>query len=393
MKRVLIAVAVLLALGAVAWGVLRKPPPASTTTAASPAPASATAPPAPALVQVELAAGDILTVQPQLLQQGVPLSASLKSVASAMVKAKVAGELRELSVREGDRVRAGQVIARIDPAEYQARLRQAEQQAGAARAQIDIAQRQYDNNKALVDQGFISRTALDASLSSLQAARASHEAALAAQDVARKSLDDTVLRAPLDGVVAQRLAQNGERMAIDARIIEIVDPRRLELEATVSAAESVAVRAGQSALLQVEGAAQPLKARVARINPSLQAGSRSVLVYLAIEPAEGLRQGLFAQGMLDTARGRVLALPVSAVRTDKPQPYAQTLAESSGQWKVVHRTVQTGVRGREADAGGAGSAADTLWVEVQGLREGDRVLQGSVGALRDGTPVKLPAAR
>jgi len=393
MKRVLIAVAVLLALGAVAWGVLRKPPPASTTTAASPAPASATAPPAPALVQVELAAGDILTVQPRLLQQGVPLSGSLKSVASAMVKAKVAGELRELSVREGDRVRAGQVIARIDPAEYQARLRQAEQQAGAARAQIDIAQRQYDNNKALVDQGFISRTALDASLSSLQAARASHEAALAAQDVARKSLDDTVLRAPLDGVVAQRLAQNGERMAIDARIIEIVDPRRLELEATVSAAESVAVRVGQSALLQVEGAAQPLKARVARINPSLQAGSRSVLVYLAIEPAEGLRQGLFAQGTLDTARGRVLALPVSAVRTDKPQPYVQTLAESSGQWKVMHRTVQTGVRGREADASGAGSAADTLWVEVQGLREGDRVLQGSVGALRDGTPVKLPAAR
>ncbi|MEY3475325.1 MAG: hypothetical protein RL087_1783, partial [Pseudomonadota bacterium] len=336
MKRVLIAVAVLLALGAVAWGVLRKPPPASTTTATSPAPASATAPPAPALVQVELAAGDILTVQPRLLQQGVPLSGSLKSVASAMVKAKVAGELRELSVREGDRVRAGQVIARIDPAESQARLRQAEQQAGAARAQIDIAQRQYDNNKALVDQGFISRTALDASLSSLQAARASHEAALAAQDVARKSLDDTVLRAPLDGVVAQRLAQNGERMAIDARIIEIVDPRRLELEATVSAAESVAVRVGQSALLQVEGAAQPLKARVARINPSLQAGSRSVLVYLAIEPAEGLRQGLFAQGTLDTARGRVLALPVSAVRTDKPQPYAQTLAESSGQWKVVH---------------------------------------------------------
>ena len=132
---------------------------------------------------------------------------------------------------------------------------------------------------------------------------------------------------------------------------------------------------------------------MARINPSLQAGSRSVLVYLAIEPAEGLRQGLFAQGMLDTARGRVLALPVSAVRTDKPQPYVQTLAESSGQWKVMHRTVQTGVRGREADASGAGSAADALWVEVQGLREGDRVLQGSVGALRDGTPVKLPAAR
>ncbi len=386
MKRaitLLLVIAVLAALGW--WGSERLRKPAATTATSTDTKA---APATKAPSAIELAAGDVITVQPRLLQQGVAMSGTLKSTATAMVKARVAGELRELALREGDRVRAGQVVARIDPAEYEARLRQAQQQASAARAQIDIAQRQYDNNKALVDQGFISRTALDASLSNLQAARASHEAALAAQDVARKALDDTVLRAPLDGVVAQRLANNGERMAIDARVLEIVDPQRLELEATITAGESVAVRVGQAASLQVEGLAQPLKARVARINPSLQAGSRSVLVYLTLQPTEGLRQGLFAQGMLDTARASVLAVPLSSLRTDKPQPYVQVVTELNGQWQVVHRAVQPATRGREA----AGDDA-TVWVEAQGLREGERVLRGSTGALREGTLVKLPAAR
>src|SRR5205814_1521724 len=122
----------------------------------------------------------------------------------------------------------------------------------AARTQIDIAQRQWDNNKALVDQGFISRTALDTSQNNLTAAQASHRAALAAVDLANKVLDDTVMRAPISGVIAQRLAQPGERVGLDTKIVEIVDLARLELEATLSAADSVQVRVGQDALMQVE---------------------------------------------------------------------------------------------------------------------------------------------
>ena len=91
-------------------------------------------------------------------------------------------------------------------------MKQAQEQADSAKAQIDIAQRQWNNNKALVDQGFISKTALDTSLNNLHAAQANHKAALAAVDMARKTLDDTVLRAPISGVVAQRLAQPGERV-------------------------------------------------------------------------------------------------------------------------------------------------------------------------------------
>ena len=332
---------------------------------------------------IELTAADVVRATRRELAETLAVSGTLKAVDSAQVKARVAGELSGLTVREGDSVRAGQVIARIDPTEYHSRMRQAQEQADSARAQAEVAQRTYDNNKALVDQGFISRTALDTSQSNLNAALSTHRAALAAVDVARKSLDDTVLKSPITGQVSQRLAQSGERVAIDARIIEVVDLSRIEVEATLAAADSVAVRVGQRATLQIEGGANSARsadrsvgAAVARVNPSAQAGSRSVMVYLQLDRAEGFRQGLFAQGTIDVGRSDVLALPLTAVRTDKPEPYVQLVIDG----RIVHRPVETGLRGQ---------ADGQTMVAVRGIDDGAVVVAGSVGALRDGTAVRL----
>jgi RND family efflux transporter MFP subunit len=329
---------------------------------------------------VELAAGDVVLAKTRELAQGLPISGTLKAVNSAYVKARVAGELQALSVREGDTVKAGQVIARVDPSEYLSREKQAREQADSAKAQIDIAQRQYDNNKALVDQGFISKTALDTSYSTLVAAQSTHKAALAAVEVARKSMDDTILLAPISGLVSQRLAQPGERVAIDAKVVEIVDLSRIELEASLSPADSIAVRVGQSALLQIEGSQTPVTAHVVRINPSAQAGSRSVLAYLSLDSTVGLRQGLFAQGTLGTARSSALSVPLSAVRTDKPEPYVQVVENMM----VAHKPVQLGVRG-EADA--------EPMVAVSGVAENAQVIAGAMGPLREGSAVKFAPAR
>ncbi len=327
----------------------------------------------------ELAASDVVRAGQRELQRGLPISGSLKAVNSAVVKARIAGELQHLTVREGDAVQAGQVVARVDPTEASARLKQAEQQADSAKSQIEIAQRQWNNNKALVDQGFISKSSLDTSWNNFAAAEANHKAALAAVDVARKGLDDAVLRAPIAGVVAQRFAQPGERVGVDTRVIEIVDLGRLELEATLAAADSMEVRVGQEATLQIEGSTQPVLARVARINPSAQAGSRGVLVYLAIAEPAGLRQGLFAQGTLTTGSASALAVPVAAVRTDKPRPYVQVVEGS----KVAHKTVEPGTRG---------AADKETWVAVSGIAEGATVIKGHVGPLREGTLVKFTGA-
>ena len=338
--------------------------------------ADAAAPKAPL---IELGAEDVATARVVELRTGLPVSGALKAVQTALVKARVPGELQGLGVREGDAVQAGQVLARVESSEHADRLRQAEQQASAAQAQVAIAQRQYDNNAALVRQGFISQTALDTSLSSLNAAQATYRAARAGAEVARKSVADTVLRAPITGQVSRRLAQPGERVVPEAPIVEIVDLRQLELEAALSPADSVAVRVGQPAALQIEGVPQPVAAEVARINPSAQAGSRSVLVYLTVTPQPGLRQGLFAQGELATERQRALAVPLDAVRTDKPMPYVQVAAGGH----IVHQTVRTGARG-EVDG--------ASWVAVDGVAEGAEVLRGSAGALREGTAVRRTAA-
>ena len=329
---------------------------------------------------VELAATDVTTAKTREISQGLPVSGTLKAVNSAIIKARVSGELQGLSVREGDFVTAGQVIARIDASEYRSRVEQAQQQAGAAKAQTEVLQRQYDNNQALVDQGFISRTALDTSLANLHAAQATHRAALAGAEVARKSLDDTVLKAPISGQVSQRLAQPGERVGVDTRIVEIIDLRQLELEAALSAGDALSLKVGQIAELQVEGSARPVTAKLVRVNPSAQVASRSILVYLSIDNAADqsvtLRQGLFAQGTLGTARVSMLAVPVSAVRNDKVAPYVQ-LVENA---QVIHKPVELGVRGQ---------AGEEVMVAVKGLAENDSVILGAVGILREGTRVRV----
>ncbi len=328
----------------------------------------------------ELAATDVTRAQTRDVAQGLSISGSLKAVNSAVVKARVAGELQGLLVREGDFVKAGQVIARIESSEYPSRVRQAREQAESARAQVNAARRQYDNNKALVDQGFISKTALDTSLANLNAAEATYRAALAGTEVAAKLVADTVLKSPISGQVSQRLAQAGEHVGIDSKIVEVVDLSRLELEASLSAQDSMNVRVGQAAELQIEGSGQAVKASVARINPSAQAGSRSVLVYLSIANAGShalpLRQGLFAQGTLGTARSSLLSVPVSAVRTDKPQPYAQVIENGV----VAHRPLVLGQRG---------TAGGEAVVAIQGLEDGALVIRGDAGALREGTRIRF----
>lgn len=345
----------------------------------APAPAAPLAPAA-----IELAPSDTATARRAELGATLAVSGGLRAVDSAFVKAKVAAELQRLAVREGDKVTAGQVIGQLDDTEFRWRLKQAEDQAAAAQAQLDIAERTLANNKALVDQGFISRNALDTSVSNANGARASLQAARAAAELARKAVADAVVRAPIGGLVSQRLVQPGERVPVDARLVEIVDLSRLELEAAVTSEAVLALRVGQPARITVDGLAQPLPARVARINPSTQSGTRSVMAYLAVEPHPALRQGLFAQGVVEVERRVALVVPASAVRSDQSRPYV--LVAAGG--KAVQRPVTLGTRG-DAAFGGAPEPA----VEVTaGLNEGDVVLRGSVGALRDGTALKLSAA-
>ena len=337
--------------------------------------------PASAPLALQLGAADVVSVRLLPLTRTLAVSGGLKAVDSAIVKARIASEIKSLTVREGDTVKAGQVIGQLDTTEFDWRVRQAEQTALAARTQLDIAKRTLANNRALVEQGFISATGLETSVSTEAGAQASYQAAIAATELARKARADSILVAPIDGIVSQRFAQPGERVGVEAKVVEIVDLSRIELEAAVAPQDVGTVQVGQTARLAVDGLAEPALAKVVRINPSTQSGTRAVMVYLALQPQPGLRQGLFARGGIELQRKEALVAPLSAVRVDQAQPYV--LAIRGGQAR--QRTVELGARG-EARIDGRTEAAVEL---VGGAAAGDLLLRSSAGTLRDGTPVTL----
>lgn len=369
--RWLIAIALLAALGAAVFRLVIERRAATTATPAATSNRAAS---------LELTEGDIVTAANVTLSRSVEVSGSVRAVQSAFVKARVAGEIVRILVREGEAVRAGQVLVEQDTIELGLRLRQAELQASTARSQLEIAQRALANNRALVTQGFISSTALETSVSNEAAAQASLLVAQTAVDLARKARADATLTAPIAGLVAQRLAQPGERVSVDARLLEIVDLARLEVEIALPPEDIVAVAVDRPAALRIDGIDGDIPARVARINPSAQAGARTVAVYLAIDSQPGLRQGLFARGRILLDERQVLALPPSAVRTDRALPYVLALEGE----QIVARTVRTGARGRT----GAQEAVEV----VEGLAPGARVLAGSAGAIAEGTRWRVAAA-
>lgn len=342
----------------------------------------------------ELTAQDVVTVRNRSLVQVVDISGTVRAVNTAAVKAKVAGEVQGLQVREGDRVSAGQVLGRVDTTEFQARVQQADEQAQAAAAQVTIAQRALSNNQALVNQGFISATALDTSASNLAAAQATHRATVAALDIARKSLADTALRSPIAGQVSTRLVQNGERVAVDARVLEVVDLTTMELEVAVTPTDATQLKTGQTAQIDVEGLAAPVDATVARISPAAQAASRSVLVYLKLKPQPGLRHGLFAKGSVQTGVVAGLSAPASSIRNDKPQPYVQWVkpaadAATDGTTpgnQIVHQTVK--ITGQGNWTPGNGTQAER-YVILDLIANNSILLSGTIGFMQEKTAARL----
>jgi RND family efflux transporter MFP subunit len=326
---------------------------------------------------VEFLQDDLYIVEPRTLDRVLPLTGSLAPLTEATVKAKVAGELVAVTVREGESVKQGQVLAKIDLTEVQAKVAAREADVAATKAQLVWAEKNRSQQKALLDKSFISQSAFDNIQSNLDIAIAKQHASEAELVVARKSLGDAVLVAPFSGIVSLRHAQPGERVALDARVVSIVDLSRLQLEASIPPAAIGQVQVGQAMSFRVEGFGErEFAGRIERINPAATVGSRSISVYAVIDNREGLlRGGMFAQGALTLSRIEgALAVPASAVREEIGQTFVYAIEDG----RVKKRNVKVG----------APDAASRVQV-LEGLAAGDRIVRVNLGSLREGVAARL----
>jgi membrane fusion protein, multidrug efflux system len=334
--------------------------------------------PAPRPV-LEFASADLFTVLPGALERSLPLTGTLTPLTEATVKAKVAGELVEVAVREGQSVARGEVLARIDPTEVQARVAARQADVEAARAQLVWAEKNQKTQNALLEKHFISQNAFDNVQSNYDVAIARLRAAEADLVVAKKALGDAVLVAPFAGIVAERHAQPGERVPLDAKVVTVVDLARLELEAAVPATEIARVRTGQTVSFRVDGfGVREFTGRIERINPATVAGSRSISIYAVIANPDGaLKKGMFTQGSLLVGRTEgALVIPASAVREEAGQTYVYALA--------------AGIVKRQAVKVGAPNAAGSVQV-LEGLAPGAQIVRNNLGALREGAAARVAA--
>jgi RND family efflux transporter MFP subunit len=348
--------------------------------AAAPAPGaerSTTALPA----AMEFVADDLYQVQPGELRRILPLSGALRALNQVSVKARVAGEVQQVLVREGEAVATGQVLARIDPIDYQARVDQARGSLVASQGQLDIATQTRNNNQVLLDKGFISRNAFDTAASQFDIARANLDSARGALEVSRKALADTVVRSPMKGLVSARNVQPGEKVAVDGKLLDVVDLSQMELEAPVPTNDILKVSIGQEVLVSVEGLPQQVRGTVVRINPATQSGSRSIMVYVRVDnPGAILRAGMFADASLTLERrDQVLTAPASAIQVEDGNAYLYTIEQGL----LARRQVVTGLRGRST-----GSDGDAVEI-ISGVSAGTQIVRANLGLLREGTEVHI----
>lgn len=328
----------------------------------------------------ELAQGDVAAIGARALSVSLPLSGSLAPLNQATIKAKVSGEIRETTVQEGQQVASGQVLLRLDAADQRARLTQQQAMLDEAQARLSMASKNEANSQALLKQKYISQTAYDTTQNSVDLARASVKSAAAMVDIARIALADTVIRAPMAGIVSKRHVQAGEKVAPDMPVYTIVNLAQLTLEAPVPSAEIPRIRIGQEVRFKVDGfEAREFTGKVARINPTTESGSRAMLVYIAVDNGDGaLRGGMFAKGSIVTERSAVAPMvPLTAVRTEKQGTVVYAVVDN----KVVAQAVTLGLRNE-----------DEGYAEVkEGLAPGAKVIIARLDGVKPGHGVTFSA--
>lgn len=324
-----------------------------------------------------LGANDVHTVSLGTIESGMSIQGDLKPIEEVPVRARIEGNLEVVSVREGDRVARGQVMARFESSTEEGAQQSALADVESARADSVNAQWNADQSAELFRAGAIperdSRTAQQA----LVAAKARLAAAESRLRAATREVQDTRVLAPTNGVVSARGVETAEHVSRGAILFTVVRNDVLELEAAVPARYAGDVKPSQPVRFNAGG--RELLGRVARVSPTINPANRSITVYLQVPNSDGsLKGNTFATGRIvaSTLDG-VVVIPTAAVRygQNRDEPFVYRLNNDV----VEHQPIQLGVVDE------AGGRAQVL----SGLQPDDRIISGNVGAIGRGLRVRI----
>ena len=335
-------------------------------------------PAAPAPVQV--GQENIVVVKREQIVTGPIISGELRAEREATVRAEIGGSMLQVLVDEGQAVRKGTVLGRIEAATLDDARRSAETAVKSAETQLALAQREAERTSQLVSAGALAPRDLDVARANVSAVEAQLADARSRLVAARNQLGDAVLRSPIAGVVAERAVGAGDVVSPGTELFTIIDPSSMRLEASVPSEQLAALQRGAAVQFTVRGYDAPFEGRIERISPRADEATRQVPIFVSIPNAGGrLVSGLFAEGRVVAQSATGLIIPLNAVNTGDEEAWVLRVAGG----KAERVPVALGLRDPRTER-----------VQVlSGINEGNVLLRGAAQGITPGTAVSVGAAK
>lgn len=303
------------------------------------------------------------------------VTGQLEGMRDARVAADTTGKVREAAFERGAMVEAGAVLVRVDDRSATLALKEAEAALALANARLQLARSEVERHAPLLGSKAVAEADFRRMEADLAVREADALAATARRDLARKAVEDAVVRAPFAGIVAERLAEPGEMLKPDSVVARIVEVSRLRLVLNVPEASAGDVKEGQAVAFTV--AALPgsnFHGTIRHVGAAVRKSARDLVVEADVDNRDGrLRPGYFADAKIASKETPGLAVPASAVHADGSRRSVFVVAADAAEERLV-----------EVGESGEG------WVEVRrGLSAQDKVVTASDGPLSDGVPVRI----
>lgn len=328
---------------------------------------------------VTISPENISVVQVTTITSGPAISGSLVADRTASIRAEVAGSVLAVLLDPGSPVTKGTPLVRIDDSAVRDAFLSAKSGVTQAEMAADIAKREQDRAEKLFAAGAVAQNVVEMARRAALGGQAALDDSKARLASAQKNLDNTVVKAPYDGIVSERQVNPGDVVAPGAPLVTIVDPSTMRLEGSVPADQLGAIRVGAPVTFSVTGyPGRTFTGRISNIYPSADPGTRQVRLYARIPNAgRGLVAGLFATGRVATTSHAGLVAPFTAVDQRGVKPTVTRL--KGGKTEVVE--VALGLRD---------DATETIEL-TSGIAAGDTLLVGAASGITPGTTLRISA--